>query len=330
MFTLREKKRTRFDAKSFPCIFFGYDDAASAAILGKLPGMSILYSAHGRYNDEEFPCRDLGTRSWEPTSTYDTSHVNPSDVWFGPTPNEQAQDNPELPSLLGKPDQHPRQPEVRLTADPGLVVRPSANVQADLPDDQAARRSKRAWCPSSKALEQIIAGSDHAAAVDDLLTGGEDSVMAVTQASANPFFQTELAYATQDVDVPRTFAQVLRLPAIEKEKWIAACQRESESHLQIPSISGALKQEDWTQAPPVRLTWVFAKKDIYKARIVMLGQHMQEGIHFNDTHAPVPSVTAVRLILALTASEGRHLTQMDVKTAFLNAPIDIELDVLVA
>ena len=73
---------------------------------------------------------------------------------------------------------------------------------------------------------------------------------------------------------------------------------------------------------------MFAKKDIYKARIVMLGQHMQEGIHFNDTHSPVPSVTCVRLILAITASTRRKLTQMDVKTAFLNAPIDIELDVI--
>ena len=60
----------------------------------------------------------------------------------------------------------------------------------------------------------------------------------------------------------------------------------------------------------------------------MLGQRMVEGIHFNDTHAPVPSVTCVRAILAVTAATGRILTQLDVKTAFLNAPIDIELDVL--
>ena len=60
----------------------------------------------------------------------------------------------------------------------------------------------------------------------------------------------------------------------------------------------------------------------------MLGQNMQGGVHFNDTHAPVPSVTCVRFILALTAAGRRHLTQMDVKTAFLNAPIDIELDVI--
>ena len=39
---VEKKSRTRFDAKSFPCVFFGYDDAASAAILGKLPGMALL------------------------------------------------------------------------------------------------------------------------------------------------------------------------------------------------------------------------------------------------------------------------------------------------
>ena len=60
----------------------------------------------------------------------------------------------------------------------------------------------------------------------------------------------------------------------------------------------------------------------------MLGQHMQEGVHFNDTHAPVPTVTCVRIILAITASARRHLTQLDVRTAFLNAHIDIQLDVI--
>ena len=84
-------KRSRFDAKSFPCVFFGYDDAASAAILGKLPGMSILYSAHGRYNDEDFPCRSMGTRVWESTSSYDNPQSNPSDVWFGPAAGDVFQ-----------------------------------------------------------------------------------------------------------------------------------------------------------------------------------------------------------------------------------------------
>ena len=172
-------------------------------------------------------------------------------------------------------------------------------------------------------MQQIAANDlpgDVAARVDELLLEEEDLTL---PAEKSEFFQSEVAHSTQDSDVPRTYAQVLRLPPDEKLKWLQACRRERASHITIPSISGVLNPDQWTKAPPVRLTWVFAKKDVYKARIVMLGQHMQEGVHFNDTHSPVPSVTCVRLILAITAAERRDLTQMDVKTAFLNAPIDI-------
>ena len=215
------------------------------------------------------------------------------------------------------------------------MVQPVTIEAQSLPQQgqqQHLRRSKRPWCPSTAALERIAAGEVHdrgAALVDDLFHEGEDSAFYVTQlASQNEHFQEDLAYASQDVDTPHSYAQVMRLPPLEKEKWVQACRRESESHLSIPSISGPLKPEEWTKAPPVRLTWVFAKKEVYKARIVMLGQHMQEGIHFNETHAPVPSVTCVRIILAITAATRRQLTQLDIKTAFLNAPLDIELDVI--
>ena len=211
---------------------------------------------------------------------------------------------------------------------PSSVGQGPASKHPESQESKELRRSKRTWCPSSKALEQIVTQKDLAAAVDYIFQGGEDSSSCVSLAYENPVFQSELAFATQDLDVPRTYAQILRLPMDERDKWIAACRRECASHLQIPSISGTLEQKDWTQAPAIRLTWVFARKDVYKARIVMLGQNMQGGIHFNDTHAPVPSVTCVRFILALTAAGRRHLTQMDVKTAFLNAPIDIDLDVI--
>ena len=111
---------------------------------------------------------------------------------------------------------------------------------------------------------------------------------------------------------------------------MAACRAESDSHLAISSIGPRLLPAQYTKAAPIRLSWVFVVKPTgdYKARIVMLGQHMKEGIHFNDTHAPVPSPTIVRLFFAITASGGRDFTQLDVKTAFLTAPLDIELDVL--
>ena len=185
-------------------------------------------------------------------------------------------------------------------------------------------------CPSEKALQNISAGGAYEEKVASLLGDyGDDYVFLIDEAAAeDPFFQSELAYATQDSDVPRTYAQIFNLPDEEREKWLQACRRECASHLAIPSVSRALTPQEWTKTPPVRLTWVFAKKDVYKARIVMLGQRMVEGVHFNDTHAPVPSVTCIRAILAITAATRRNLTQLDVKTAFLNAPIDIELDVI--
>ena len=75
----KEKKRT-VDSKSFHRVFFGYDHAASAAILEKLPGMSILYSAHGRYNDEDFPSRSMESRSWDSVATYGDSQSNPAET----------------------------------------------------------------------------------------------------------------------------------------------------------------------------------------------------------------------------------------------------------
>ena len=55
---------------------------------------------------------------------------------------------------------------------------------------------------------------------------------------------------------------------------------------------------------------------------------MREGVHYNNTHAPVPSPTLIRLFFALIAVDAHDFTQLDIKTASLTAPIDIELDVI--
>ena len=124
---------------------------------------------------------------------------------------------------------------------------------------------------------------------------------------------------------------MLKLSPEARAPWLDACRAQCRSFLAIPAISGVLRPSQWTRAPPIRLSWVLSAKPSTgeaKARIVMLGQHMREGVHFNDTHAPVASVTCVRALLAVTAASARLLTQFDVKAAFLTAPLDIELDVI--
>jgi hypothetical protein len=46
-----------------------------------------------------------------------------------------------------------------------------------------------------------------------------------------------------------------------------------------------------------------------------------EGLDFGKTFAPVARLEAIRILLAFAASKGLKLSQMDVKSAFLNGVI---------
>jgi hypothetical protein len=52
---------------------------------------------------------------------------------------------------------------------------------------------------------------------------------------------------------------------------------------------------------------------------------MIQGLHFNDTFAPVPQITSFRMFLALSAYLDWEIKQGDVETAFLSADIESEL-----
>ncbi len=58
-----------------------------------------------------------------------------------------------------------------------------------------------------------------------------------------------------------------------------------------------------------------------KVRLVAMGCRQIQGVDYNDTYAPVVTMTTIRTILALTASLDLELEQMDVVTAFLNGDL---------
>src|SRR5213075_3006944 len=74
--------------------------------------------------------------------------------------------------------------------------------------------------------------------------------------------------------------------------------------------------------------WVFRNKQDEngvvirnKARLVAQGFTQIEGLDFGDTYAPIARLKSIRILIAFATHHKFKLYQMDVKSAFLNGPI---------
>ena len=63
----------------------------------------------------------------------------------------------------------------------------------------------------------------------------------------------------------------------------------------------------------------------HKTRICARGDQQEEGIHFKEVYAPTAAANTTRMVLAEAAYRAMHVRQMDVKAAFLDAPVDKDI-----
>jgi hypothetical protein len=127
---------------------------------------------------------------------------------------------------------------------------------------------------------------------------------------------------------PKSLAEALACP--QADKWKEAmeeeikCQNEHQTWELTDLPVGA-------RALPCK--WVFAVKlsadgttvERYKARLVVKGFAQVEGVDYFDVYAPVCKFAALRGLLAIAAAQDLEVYHVDIKTAFLNAPLEEEL-----
>ncbi|MBW0472263.1 hypothetical protein O181_011978 [Austropuccinia psidii MF-1] len=115
----------------------------------------------------------------------------------------------------------------------------------------------------------------------------------------------------------------------DKKEWVLAINREllNMEKLGVWSIEDR-KENDH----PITTPWVFkVKRDHnnevieHKARLCMQGFHQIEGLDYLNTFSPTRRISSLRVLISHAAAHGFQFHHMDVKSAFLNAPLDEDL-----
>ena len=103
-------------------------------------------------------------------------------------------------------------------------------------------------------------------------------------------------------------------------------------------IKAIKKNDTWELASlpkgnnAISVKWLYkAKKNAkgevkrYKARLVAKAYSQRANIDYDEVFAPVARLETVRLIISLSSQNNWRILQMDVKFAFLNGVIEVEV-----
>ena len=134
--------------------------------------------------------------------------------------------------------------------------------------------------------------------------------------------------ATENTRLPRTYKEAITDPQ-NKAEWTQAITEELQKLI-------ALNTWEVVRLPPgkkpVGCKWVFTKKylptglvDRYKARLVAQGFTQTDGVDYLETFSPTIRNESLRLLLAIAASTGLEVYQVDVISAYPRSKLHAEV-----
>jgi hypothetical protein len=159
---------------------------------------------------------------------------------------------------------------------------------------------------------------------------GNESAPKRQKIGINAVSVLELKLMGSDVKVPNTVLEALN--SSYADFWRDAMKAEMDSQLERKVFEPVERSEVNKDATVVDTRWVFAVKtdsegyvNRFKARLVARGFTQVEVKDYGDVYAPVVGIEDVRVLCALAAIKRMNMKSFDVKTAFLNAPIDHDI-----
>eukprot|EP00171_Calliarthron_tuberculosum_P022031 IDg22031t1 len=123
-------------------------------------------------------------------------------------------------------------------------------------------------------------------------------------------------------DVPQSYEEA-RMPE-NIDFWLPGIRKEEDS-IRKNNTFVLVDRKPHMHVLPCRYVFKIKTDVGPKVRIVAKGFRQIHGVDYYDTYAPVVSLTAARLFLAIVAHNDLRCDQMDVVTAFLNGDLDEEV-----
>ena len=314
------EQRRKLDPKAMRCVMLGYDSERKCYRLYDPEGHKLVLSRDVRFNERCKP--------------YNSACGNENHVQL---PNSSGSDAPAGRSDAGADEQHLLEDS---DSEDGVVARRVGPDQSQRdvvsggddssrggvpddggPDDSGSAPAPRRELPVRNRVVPARYRDDFVAICAGPcchFTSVDEAVIEALNAADS---------TSSGVIAPTTYSEAVSGP--DRDMWLEAIQSEFDS---------LERNHTWDVVPlpagrkAVGCKWVLKVKENpdgsvgrYKARLVAKGFSQIAGVDFTDTFSPVAKFASIRCLLAIAASHGLDLQQMDVNTAFLNGDLEEEI-----
>jgi hypothetical protein len=153
----------------------------------------------------------------------------------------------------------------------------------------------------------------------------------VSTSHAQQLYDGVMARVTDDEPVPKTLSDIFALPQGDnRELWIDSVRDELRSQIN----NGTWRETDRNSGrKAIGARFVFKIKtdsngvpSRCKTRLVAKGYTQRSEIDFGETYSPTLRFNTLKALLASSVQHRVEIHQMDITTAFLNAPLEEELN----
>ena len=280
-----ENERHKLDAKCHDGIFFGYCETQDGYRIWDSEDKKIRISRDVKFLNKETE-RD--------TSTTNQDTASSTTVADAPEFDDEAPVNSDQPSTT-----------VPATGNK-KTVKPITPIRRSL----RGRVPKKDWAGMAEAA---LSSADE-----------EEDVRVLEAFMSQPQIDETFGFLYQE---PRTFKEAMDSP--QSGQWWDSM---------VEQITSLWDNSTWVlvelppgrQALPCKFDYK-AKRGrdgrVYrlKSRLVIKGFKQIPGLDYNESFAPVIRLDSLRMLLSLAAAVDLEIHQFDVKTAFLNAPLEEEI-----